>query len=69
VIVDGARRFLADPELDRAYTPYGATFLTGERWEDEPLVPRGSDRQQTTNRDRRSPGSDVAAPNTDSKWG
>lgn len=40
-IVDGARRFAADPELpEEGFVPYPATWLNGERWEDAPLDPR-----------------------------
>jgi hypothetical protein len=40
-IIDGARRFAADPNRDPQYTPHPATWLNAGRWEDEPLPPRG----------------------------
>jgi hypothetical protein len=41
VVVDGARRFAADPNLpEPAFIPYPTTWLNQERWEDEALPPR-----------------------------
>jgi len=41
LVVDGAQRFAEDPNLPpRAYIPYPATWLNGERWEDGPLPAR-----------------------------
>lgn len=40
-VVEGAQRFAEDPNLPaRAYIPYPATWLNGERWEDGPLPAR-----------------------------
>ncbi|WP_330251801.1 hypothetical protein OG874_37665 [Nocardia sp. NBC_00565] len=40
-ILDGARRFAADPNLpEPQFIPHPATWLNGERWTDEPLPPR-----------------------------
>ncbi|MBH0778778.1 hypothetical protein [Nocardia bovistercoris] len=40
-ILEGARRFAADPNLpEPQYIPHAATWLNGERWTDEPLPPR-----------------------------
>lgn len=38
-VVLGAQRFAADPNLptDKNYIPHPATWLNGERWDDEPL--------------------------------
>jgi DNA-binding transcriptional ArsR family regulator len=41
VIVAGAARYAADPNRDDAYTAHPATWLRADRWEDEPLPPRG----------------------------
>jgi len=37
--IAGAKRFAADPNRDDTYTPYPATWLNAEQWEDEPLPP------------------------------
>lgn len=38
LIVDGARRFAADPNLpEKQFVPYPGTWLNGGRWEDEAL--------------------------------
>jgi DNA-binding MarR family transcriptional regulator len=43
VIIAGARRLAADPNLPPAqYVPHPASWLNGGRWEDPPLPPRGS---------------------------
>jgi len=40
-VLEGCRAFAADPNLPpRAYIPYPATWLNGERWEDGPLPAR-----------------------------
>jgi hypothetical protein len=39
-IIDGAKRFAADPNREDAYTPHPATWLRAERWGDDPLPPR-----------------------------
>lgn len=45
-VIDGALRFAQDPNLPRGenkgFIPYPATWLNGERWEDDPLPPRPS---------------------------
>ncbi len=42
VVLAGARRFSADPNLpaDKQFIPHPATWLNQDRWEDEPLPPR-----------------------------
>lgn len=41
VIIAGARRFAADPNLpDKQFIPHPATWLNAGRWDDEPLPPR-----------------------------
>lgn len=41
VIIAGARRFAADPNLpDKQFIPHPATWLNRGSWEDEPLPPR-----------------------------
>jgi hypothetical protein len=41
LVVEGAQRFAEDPNLPpRAFIPYPATWLNGERWEDGPLPAR-----------------------------
>lgn len=41
LVVEGAQRFAADPNLPaKAYIPYPATWLNNERWEDGPLPAR-----------------------------
>lgn len=44
VIIDGARRLAADPNLpsgkDRNFIPHPTTWLNQGRWDDEPLPPR-----------------------------
>ena len=41
-VIDGMRRFANDPNLpaEKQYIPHPATWLNGDRWEDEPLPPR-----------------------------
>jgi hypothetical protein len=42
VVVAGARRFAADPNLpDKQFVPHPLTWLNQGRWEDEPLPARG----------------------------
>lgn len=36
-ILAGAQRYARDPNRDPRYTAHAATWLNGERWEDEPL--------------------------------
>lgn len=50
VIVAGAERFAADPNLprERQYIPHPATWINGGRWADEPL-PSRTDRQRPSN--------------------
>ncbi len=47
-IVEGARRFAADPNLpskaEEQFIPHAATWLNAGRWEDGPLPPRASAR-------------------------
>lgn len=41
VVVEGARRFAADPNLpEKQFIPHPATWLSQGRWEDEPLPER-----------------------------
>jgi len=41
LVIEGADQFAHDPNLPaRAYIPYPATWLNGERWEDGPLPAR-----------------------------
>lgn len=41
VIIEGARRFAADPNLpEKQFIPHPATWLNAGRWDDEPLPPR-----------------------------
>ncbi|MEF2979067.1 hypothetical protein [Subtercola sp. YIM 133946] len=41
LIIEGARRFAADPNLpEKQYVPHPATWLNAGRWDDEPLPPR-----------------------------
>lgn len=42
-IIEGAKRFAADPNRDATFTPHPATWLNGERWLDEPLPPKRSE--------------------------
>lgn len=43
VIVEGARRFAADPNLpEKQYIPYPATWLNDGRWDDEALPQRSA---------------------------
>jgi DNA-binding Lrp family transcriptional regulator len=47
VIIAGARRFAADPNLpEKQYVPHPATWLNQGRWDDEPLPPRAGNYQQ-----------------------
>ncbi|WP_291478462.1 helix-turn-helix domain-containing protein [Corynebacterium sp.] len=41
-VIDGMRRFANDPNLptEKRFIPHPATWLNGDRWEDEPLPPR-----------------------------
>lgn len=40
-VLDGARRLRDDPNLPEAqFIPHPATWLNGDRWEDDPLPPR-----------------------------
>jgi hypothetical protein len=47
-IVQGAYRFSLDPNRVDEFTPYPATWLNGERWEDDPLPPRGTNGTKPT---------------------
>lgn len=40
-IIAGARRYRADPNREPTYTAWPSTWLNADRWEDEPLPPRG----------------------------
>ena len=45
-IIDGARRFAADPNLpEKQFIPHPATWLNAGRWDDEPLPSRGDARR------------------------
>lgn len=47
VILEGARRFAADPNLpEPRFVPHPATWLNQDRWEDDPLPPR-ADRERS----------------------
>lgn len=65
-IIEGARRLAADPNLptgsERSFIKHPGTWLRAKGWLDEPLPPRQGGQ-------RRASGQDVAAPNTNSKWG
>ncbi|MCJ7859241.1 hypothetical protein [Corynebacterium kalidii] len=41
-VIDGMRRFAADPNLpaEKQYIPHPTTWLNRDGWEDEPLPPR-----------------------------
>ena len=39
VAIAGAERFAKDPNREDLWTPYPATWLNAEQWEDEPLPP------------------------------
>lgn len=39
-IVDGAKRYRDDPNRDPGFTAAPATWLNGDRWDDDPLPPR-----------------------------
>lgn len=39
-IIDGARRFAADPNREEQFTPHPTTWLNQGRWEDDPLPTR-----------------------------
>lgn len=41
-ILDGARRYADDPNRVAQYTAHAATWLNGERWEDDPLPGRNA---------------------------
>jgi hypothetical protein len=42
-IIEGARRYAADPNLpEPQFIPHAKRWLTGQRWEDEPLPPRSN---------------------------
>lgn len=52
VIVDGASRFAADPNLpEKQFIPHPATWLNAGRWDDEPLPGRKPEQQQHANAD------------------
>lgn len=40
VVVEGAKRYAADPNREQAYTAHATTWLRAERWNDPPLPPR-----------------------------
>lgn len=47
-LLDGARRLRDDPNLpEKRFIPHPATWLNGDRWEDEPLPPRAGAREGT----------------------
>jgi len=41
-IIEGAARLRDDPNRDPAFTPHPTTWLNQDRWDDDPLPPRGS---------------------------
>jgi len=41
-IIDGARRYAADPNREDGFTAHPATWLNGDRWLDDPLPPRAT---------------------------
>lgn len=48
-IVDGARRYAADPNLpEPKFIPHPATWLNQGRWEDEPCAPRAGTQPKTS---------------------
>lgn len=48
-IMAGAQRYRDDPNRDPAFTAHPATWLNGDRWEDEPLPSRSSRPEAKTN--------------------
>jgi len=40
VIIEGAKKYAADPNRVKTFTAYPATWLNQHRWEDEPLPPQ-----------------------------
>jgi len=41
IVIDGARRLAADPNLpEKRFIPHPASWLNGDRWDDEPYPPR-----------------------------
>lgn len=40
VILEGAKRYAADPNRSQAFTAHASTWLNAQRWTDEPLPPR-----------------------------
>lgn len=51
-IIEGARRYAADPNRKEAYTAHAATWLNGGRWDDEPLPERELTAEEKAERDR-----------------
>jgi hypothetical protein len=50
-VIEGARRFAADPNLPEAqYVPHPASWLNAGRWDDDPLPPRTGGRAQEKQR-------------------
>lgn len=47
-IVQGAYRFSLDPNRVAEFTPHPATWLNGERWDDDPLPARGTNGTKPT---------------------
>lgn len=47
-IVQGAYRFKLDPNRQEEFTPYPATWLRAERWDDDPLPARGTNGTKPT---------------------
>jgi hypothetical protein len=65
-IVDGARRYEADPNRDPAYTAMASTWLNAERWTDDPLPPRrGNARATSADRESVIAAAEQAKRNTD----
>lgn len=46
-IIDGARRYAADPNRDPAYTKYPTTWLNAGAWDNQPLPSRASSNHES----------------------
>ena len=44
IIIEGAKRYAADPNRNETFTAYPATWLNQQRWNDEPLPPKAGNR-------------------------
>lgn len=53
VIIDGAKRYAADPNRNPAFTAHPATWIRAHRWLDEPLPAKPLTKEEQVEKDKR----------------